>query len=599
MSFLAWTPAQARKPFAEVLPDGRKRLTRYFKVGQTSSNVPPELDYPVGTHDPWPEADTPTGWTGLYLTYKQMRESERGFPGGPEDSKPICQIIFEQIALSGETTVGAPDQSELTDGRVQIIKTAVQFSTVAFVPETINVTTATGSQGTVCYLFLEETEDDGTLRNIKRTYQSAGTVATDDESLQGGALLLKKITSFHTVPSTPSGYTSIGTPVQNPNGYPIYTYTFAKGNGEVGRRYVDAQGGTTAFNLTTPSSSVGALRCIITYLTASSVTADPTTGPASFVRIGVEFEDKDGYREWNVSYGYGTGLVLDTLSYVPFSSSPVLVIYHRIAFGTAPTTPSATIGGTVKLIDTEQRNADGYIIYDYQWAEGNGQANITTQGEPDGALVYTVSEYKATAGTPSYPGTGSNSLISLTQRAEKGYFLNTAVYKKWPASVGFRKMAKFLMPGLAAISGSPILYSQSPPVTMEILATVTVDYGTSQITTTPFTVSAYAKLNVQWIPYTNPGVSPTPGSPPADTTTGPPQGYSEALGGYLAGASGTTATNQYFNGVFVSTYTYTLSSSTPSSQPSGATTIAVENDPYLVDTSGTVVYRRMVTTYTF
>lgn len=243
MSFLSLTQ-QARKPFAEVLPDGRKRLTRFFRPNQTSSNIPVELDYPVATPDPWSSSTdgAPTGWTGLLLTYKQMRESERGFPAPNEDSKPICEIQFEQIAATGETAVGGDDITTLTDGRAQSVNDWVQFSQTAFVPQTINVSSVTANAKT-CYLFLEETEDDGTLRKIKRTYQEAGIVATDDESLEGGALLLKKITSFHTVPSTPAGYTSIGTPVQNPLGYPIYTYTFAKGNGLAAQYIASRQDG--------------------------------------------------------------------------------------------------------------------------------------------------------------------------------------------------------------------------------------------------------------------------------------------------------------------------------------------------------------------
>jgi len=221
------------------------------------------------------------------------------------------------------------------------------------------------------------------------------------------------------------------------------------------------------------------------------------------------------------------------------------------------------------------------------------------RGEADGSLIYTYQSKTLAAATPSYGGAGTAPLVKIENVRGEGLFTNTAVYHKIPASQGFRKMYKFWMPGLASISGAPVAYTLSPPVTMEILATVTVDYATTQVTTTPYTVSAYATLNTQWIPYTNPGVSPTPGSPPTDTTTGPPRGTVESLGGYLAGASGTSNTNQSFNGVFVATYSQTLGASTPSTRPTGATTLAVDNDPYLVATDGTVYFRRTVTTYTF
>lgn len=542
MSFLGGPVNQARKPFAEVLPDGRKRITRYFRTNNTGT-IPAELQFTPGTPDPWSASTdgAPTGWTGLYSTYVQMRESERGFPAENEDSKPIVECVFEQIAITGETFVDGNDQTDLPDGRVQLVENFVQFAFNPFVPQTINVSTATADNGTVCYLFQEETDNDGTLIKIKRTFQSPGTVRTDDESLNGGHLLKKTIESFHDVPATPANYTRVGTPVQNPNGYPIYTYTFysaasgAGAGGVISTRYVNSQGGDVAFNPASPNSATGEVRCVITYLTPASTTSDPTIGPTSFVRIGAEIEDKDGFRVWTVTYGFG--------------------------------------GGFNVLVDL--------------------------QGQADGSLIYTYQSKTLAAATPSYGGTGTAPLVKIENVRGEGFFTNTAVYHKIPASQGFRKMYKFWMPGLASISGAPVKYTLSPPITMDILATVTVDYATSQVTTTPFTVSAYATLNTQWIPYTNPGASPTPGSPPADTTTGPPVGTTESLGGYLASASGTSGSNAFFNGVFCLTYEQTLGSSTPSTRPTGATTIAVDNDPYLVDTSGTVYFRRTVTTYTF
>ena len=230
MSFLGYGQDQARKPLAEVLPDGRKRLTRFFKVS-TTGTIPAYLDLPVKTADPWSNGTdgAPTGWTGLLLTYITLKDSERGFPDGQQDDKPIVQIVFEQIYPTGETSTGGTPLTQLPDGRHEVVLTSVMFSSSTYTPQVPGTNQPSGFAG--YYLFKEENTDDGTLRNITRTYQTAGTVSTDDESLQGGALLLKKIESFKTVPSTPSGYTPVGTPVQNPNGYPIYTYTFAKGTG--------------------------------------------------------------------------------------------------------------------------------------------------------------------------------------------------------------------------------------------------------------------------------------------------------------------------------------------------------------------------------
>lgn len=515
MPFLLTRPAEARTPECIVLPDQRKRVIRFFRLTQTGE-IPYGLDTTPGTADPWPET-APSGWTGLLLTYKKLTDNTPVNLYGGKDIQPWVELTYEQIAATGETEVGGDNITALTDGRIQSVMEWVQFSSTTFVPQTINVTSVTAN-ATTCYLFLEEQDDDGTLRKIKRTYQSPGITATDDQSLQGGKLLLKKIESFHTVPSTPSGYTSVGTPVQNPNGYPIYTYTFAK----------------------------------------------------------------------------GAGLVLDEIDTI---SVAALIVYHRIALGTAPTTPSATIGGTVTLFENTTIQEDGYVKYDYRWAEGDGQHSITTEGQGDGALDYTITTFTLAASTPAYPGGGTGYLIQLNQVAENAYSRNVAVYRKAPATVAFRKTMDFQMPGLAYLVGSQLVLS--PPVNQTILATVTVSYSTSQTTTAPFSITEPASFYDSYVPYLNPGASPTPGVPPTDTSTAAPQASQRGLGGYIAGATSSGGADDFYNGVFCETFSYTLVNSVPSSRPTGATTLRVDNDDYIFDLSGTKVFRVTVVTYSF
>lgn len=515
MPFLSTRPAEARTPEVEVLPDQRMRLTRFFRLTQTGE-IPYGLTTLPGTADQWPET-APTGFSGLYLTYKKLSDNTVINLKGGKDIEPWVELIYEQIALTGETSTGGLDITDLPDGRTQGVDEWVQFSSTTFVPQTINVSSITAA-GKTCYLFQEDVTDDDTLRKIKRTYQSAGTVATDDESLQGGKLLLRKITSFHTVPATPSGYTSVGTPVQNPNGYPIYTYSFAK----------------------------------------------------------------------------GAGLVLDETQIV---NTGALVVYHRIALGTAPTAPSATIGGTVTLFDSELVEEDGYQKFDYRWAEGDGQNNITTEGHPDGALDYTVTTSTLAASTPTYPGSGTGYLIQLSQTAENAFFRNAAVYRKAPATVAYRKTMDYQMPGLAYLVGTQLVLS--PPVNMQILATVTVSYSTSQDTTAPWTITDPASFYDSYVPYLNPGTSPTPGTPPADTSTAAAQASQRGLGGYVAGSATSGGNDNYYAGVFCQSFAYSLVNSTPSDRPSGATTIRVDNDDYIFDLAGTKVFRVTVVTYSF
>lgn len=222
--FLQVRPSEARVPETLVLPDDRKRLTRFFILAQRGV-LPPDLDLPWGTADF--EPNPPTGWAGLRLIARQMTDE---IPPGKADSRPIVMMVFEQIDASAETPVGGPTTTQLEDGREAIVDESIQFSTGAYVPAVV------GSEdpgNTGYYLLKEEAVDDGGLRRIKRTWVTAGIIATDDQIKNGGALLIKSITSVKTVPSTPSGYTLIGAPVQSPNGLPTYTYTYAKGEGLV------------------------------------------------------------------------------------------------------------------------------------------------------------------------------------------------------------------------------------------------------------------------------------------------------------------------------------------------------------------------------
>src|SRR5690554_2314207 len=110
MSYFGSPVSQARKPFAEILPDGRKRLTRWVRA-TTTGTIPVELGgmgYTVASADPWPTAETPAGWTGLLLTYIQMDDDARGFPQGTQDHQPLIRLIYEEISPTAETQVGEP-----------------------------------------------------------------------------------------------------------------------------------------------------------------------------------------------------------------------------------------------------------------------------------------------------------------------------------------------------------------------------------------------------------------------------------------------------------------------------------------------------------
>ncbi len=580
MSFLGWTQAQAKKPFADVLPDGRKRLTRYFQVS-TTGEIPPSLNLPPGTADDW--TDAPTGWTGLLLTYKKF-EDDLGKKG--EDTRPILQLIYEQIAATGETMVGDPNIAYDQYNNKIVTVYYVQFSSTTATPQTVGVSAAP-APNTDAILKQEDAPDDGTLRQITRIYTTGGTMSDVSELRFGGKVITRVIVSLNAIPATPSGYTLVGPGVVFIRGLPLYTYQYATAagagtpgtGGVISYEYFNAQGAAVDFNPASPNSANGSTRAVIQYVSTPSVTSNPITTPTGFVLVGIQRQEDTGYVLWTGTYYRGQGLVVDETEILAASA---LVVYHRVQFGSAPSTPSATIGGTVTLFESSSRNETGYIVYDYRWAEGDGQSSIAVDGQPDGALDYTVTTFTLAATTPAYPGSGTAYLVRLNNQQENAYTRNIAIYRKPPATQTLNKKINFTKPGNAVIGGSPIQFVLTGPVTMDILADVEVSYLTSQITDTPFTVESYATY---YETYT-----------PADT--GIEVATTRSLGGYLAGASGTSGTGT-FNGIICTSWEYQLGSSTPSSFSAAVHVLDVDNDPYLTATDGTVVFRRTKVSYDF
>ncbi len=224
----------------------------------------------------------------------------------------------------------------------------------------------------------DETPEQRTLRKITRTYISAGLISQDDQTKNNGALLLRTVTYVNEVPPTPAGYTQIDLKVDYPGGLPVYTATFAKGTGLIGT--------TTDFEMSPDQGTTGIVRTTYKYLTTPEVNVNPTSPPAASVEVSVDYTDQDGYRIWTVMYASGQGTIASDLSIENFGK---LIIYSKTSINAPPSAPSAMIGGTVELIKQSQRNGtrieDGTIIYDYEWAEGFGVIDKRIQ-QRDGGL---------------------------------------------------------------------------------------------------------------------------------------------------------------------------------------------------------------------
>ncbi len=458
-------PSEARPPLLEILPDLRKRLTRFRTLSQ-GSRMTDALIQAWGTVDvaPATAAEQTAGFTGLRLI--NQRTAEPGSVAGVPPTTPIWLEVYETIPATGEVQVGSNTRIKLEDGREAIEAEFLQFASDTYVPGTVGTTTAPGDSSA----FLKESRqtNDGALRRITRQYVYAGTLATDDQSLNNGKLLKKTIVSVKTAPSTPSGFTLVGSPVQSPNGLPVFTYTYYKGDGETSRRSSDDAGGKLQ-------------RVVITHLTASSVTSQPTTDPLSGgVAIVTGLSDESGHRVWEVTWAKGVGEVarrtsdrfsgmlqrvtITHLTATSVSTQPTtdplsggtlleadwrdeaghrvwtavwtkantaslitnstrklnqgkLVVYRRSRFGAAPAAPSATIGGTVVETDTSEQLEDGYTLYAKEWAEGTGTIEDSKQLGNQGKLV--TYRQRALAVAPSAPSATIGGTVVLTQDASR------------------------------------------------------------------------------------------------------------------------------------------------------------------------------------
>lgn len=220
MSLAHPTPSQTRFPDVTVLPDGRGRYTRFYDLTLANQiKLALFTQLAPGAVDPHPL------FAGARFTYEQT------IAGAPQGVRSYLTRTFEVLPATAEVQVGLNTKIKLEDGRTGIEAEFWQFSAGTATPGIVGTTTAPGD--TSAFLTKEVAENDGTLRRIKRTYVYAGTLAQTDETREGGMALTRTIVSAKTVPDTPAGYTLIVERKEPVNGFPVYTYTFAKGLGLV------------------------------------------------------------------------------------------------------------------------------------------------------------------------------------------------------------------------------------------------------------------------------------------------------------------------------------------------------------------------------
>lgn len=268
----------------------------------------------------------------------------------------------------------------------------------------------------------------------------------------------------------------------------------------------------TSYEISPDQGTTGITRLTLKYVTGSSSTSNPFGPfvPGGYVLTNVGYDDSGGRRMWTGEYVFGQGIVDSS---VEIRENGKLVIYSITSINAAPSAPSPTIGGTVVLIKSENRNGtrveNGTVVYEYQWAEGHGQVATHITTRQDGLREVTF----VSLGTRVAP---SGIIVRDDNQEETGYTLytvsalQTAAGGADPSAVSFTfgAIEKFTYPGrLKSFISSANLRNaldvyKSPPLTTDIPASILITYQTSPTLTLAHTLWApvdAATVIAQWV----------------------------------------------------------------------------------------------------
>ena len=340
-----------------------------------------------------------------------------GPTGGAEPAWTASGTLFEtSVEIRGNVTYY---RKSWAGGSGEIARdTETRFGGVLTVT-TIRSIGASRVAATGEFDFSEEDRDGYTLWT-SRGATGAGTIEDTTRTANNGALTLRTIRAVGAAPSSPgAGYVLVDDDSEQREGFAIHRRQWALGTGEISRASETRQGGKLTL-------------VRVRHLSGPDITINPVASPgAGYVLFDSEVEDREGHRLWTSAYAKGAGrvessvryrqnaklvvttvrfletddgatpagtlvddqseerdgytLVTRTYAAVPGDGLVIdesetrnngrLKLYRRVRLGSAPTTPSATIGGTVVSIAVDVRQEEGVTLYDYRWAEGIGTIN--------------------------------------------------------------------------------------------------------------------------------------------------------------------------------------------------------------------------------
>lgn len=374
------TPVQIDREQVVTDAVGRKTVTRRYAVKSTASR---SVIYgtPGVTKDPDSE-----NYPNHYLQHQQTDEGfvitffTRSFVEVTEEEQQVGKTAFS----TGE------------NGLAQAVTRHIQLASAAHIRKTVGVSQLDG------LILQQETAEspDEVARIITRVYVEPGILSSSTEyqtDESGKKLEIRTVQAWAATVETPEGFALVSSSTQNPNGFPVRSYTFAKGEGLVLREVDEKLGGnltiTTERHLSSPLDNIG---------------PDPLEG--EFSR---EFRDERGYRVWTIRGAEGAGVVENNTQTRYGGKLTVQTILSL-------NTPVHASGEIEFIADVR----DGYTLYTSRGVSGSGRFHSKTTSREGGLVsVFTIRYVNEDDGTPP-----DGVLISTESEQHEGFTIFTESY---------------------------------------------------------------------------------------------------------------------------------------------------------------------------
>jgi len=294
-----------------------------------------------------------------------------------------------------------------------------------------------------------------------------GRISLKTDTRNNGALIIRTVRFLGTDDGTTPVGTLVDTSTEQSNGYILIVQSYAQGSGTISTKIDTRNNGQLLIQ------------------TVRRLGTAPAT-PSGYIVVSTHVEESDGYQIFTYQYGKGDGIISSSTSR---SHNDKLISYRTVKLSPAgnaipPTTPSSTIAGVVTLVDSEQREEEGHVLYAYRWIEGKGLIGETVRSREDGLRTQTY----VSLGTKESPA-GVVVQDEVDQIDGCPRYTVTSMQNKTGGSptigsFAFQRYHPFTYPGRIKAYSRTIAGSGrklagvflSPPVETEVLSSYTVSY---------------------------------------------------------------------------------------------------------------------------